>query len=672
MYLTSEDSVYHIPTYTEAQQKIKYDIQCTLLQKIQVIFLHTLKFNRRLNMIYNVPYFRRFRSYSYLYWSSTEDQIWYTMYLTSEDSGHIPTYTEAQQKIKYDIQCTLLQKIQVIFLLILKLNRRSNMIYNVPYFRRFRSYSYLTEAQQKIKYDIQCTWLEDSGHIPTYTEAQQKIKYEYDLTSEDSDHISTYTSEDSDIQCTWLKKIQVIFLLILKLNRRSNMIYNVPDFRRFRSYSYLYWSSTEDQIWYTMYLTSEDSGHIPTYTEAQQKIKYDIQCTLLQKIQVIFLLILKLNRRSNMIYNVPDFRRFRSYSYLYWSSTEDQIWYTLYLTSEDSGHISTYTEAQQNDIQCTWLQKIQVIFLLILKLNRRSNMIYNVPDFRRFRSYSYLYWSSTEDQIWYTMYLTSEDSGHIPTYTEVQQKIKYDIQCTLLQKIQVIFLLILKLNRRSNMNMYLTSEDSGHIPTYTEAQQKIKYDIQCTLLQKIQVIFLLILKLNRRSNMIYNVPDFRRFRSYSYLYWSSTEDQIWYTLYLTSEDSGHIPTYTEAQQKIKYDIQCTWLQKIQVIFLLILKLNRRSNMIYNVPDFRRFRSYSYLYWSSTEDQIWYTMYLTSEDSGHIPTYTEAILPPDKLNNKNELSYLCMNYILLLNPRFCLQSFKSAYEKLKQGDMLHSC
>ena len=531
MYLTSEDSG-HIPTYTEVQQKIKYDIQCTLLQKIQVIFLHTLKLNRRLNMIYNVPYFRRFRSYSYLYWSSTEDQIWYTMYLTSEDSGHIPTYTEAQQKIKYDIQCTLLQKIQVIFLLILKLNRRSNMIYNVPDFRRFRSYSYLywSSTEDQIWYTMYLT-SEDSGHIPTYTEAQQKIKY--------------------DIQCTWLQKIQVIFLLILKL-RRSHMIYHVPDFRRFRSYSYLYWSSTEDQIWYTMYLTSEDSGHIPTYTEAQQKIKYDIQCTLLQKIQVIFLLILKLNRRSNMIYNVPDFRRFRSYSYLYWSSTEDQIWYTLYLTSEDSGHI-----------------------LLILKLNRRSNMIYNVPDFRRFRSYSYLYWSSTEDQIWYTM--------------------------------------------------YLTSEDSGHIPTYTEAQQKIKYDIQCTWLQKIQVIFLLTLKFNRRSNMIYNVPDFRRFRSYSYLYWSSTEDQIWYTMYLTSEDSDHISTYTEAQQKIKYDIQCTLLQKIQVIFLHTLKFNRRlidiqctllqkiqvifllilklniSNMIYNVPDFRRFRSYSYLHWSSTED-----------------------------------------------------------------------
>ena len=260
-----------------------------------------------------------------------------------------------------------------------------------------------------------------------------------------------------------------------------------------------------------MYLTSEDSGHIPTYTEAQQKIKYDIQCTL---------------------------------------------------TSEDSGHIPTYTEAQQKikyDIQCTLLQKIQVIFLHTLKFNRRSNMIYNVPYFRRFRSYSYIHWSSTEDQIWYTMYLTSEDSGHIPTYTEVQQK--------------------------------------------------IKYDIQCTLLQKIQVIFLHILKLNRRSNMIYNVPYFRRFRSYSYLYWSSTEDQIWYTMYLTSEDSGHIPTYTEAQQKIKYDIQCTLLQKIQVIFLHTLKFNRRLNMIYNVPYFRRFRSYSYLYWSSTEDQIWYTMYL---------------------------------------------------------------
>ena len=194
--------------------------------------------------------------------------------------------------------------------------------------------------------------------------------------------------------------------LNIKLNRRLHMIYNVPDFRRFRSYSYLYWSSTEDQIWYTMYLTSEDSGHIPTYTEAQQKIKYDIQCTLLQKIQVIFLLILKLNRRLNMIYNVPYFRRFKSYSYLYWSSTEDQIWYTMYLTSEDSGHIPTYTEAQQKikyDIQCTLLQKIQVIFLLILKLNRRLNMIY-MYDFRRFRSYSYIHWTS-EDQIWYTRYL---------------------------------------------------------------------------------------------------------------------------------------------------------------------------------------------------------------------------------------------------------------------------
>jgi hypothetical protein len=50
------------------------------------------------------------------------------------------------------------------------------------------------------------------------------------------------------------------------------------------------------------------------------------------------------------------------------------------------------------------------------------------------------------------------------------------------------------------------------------------------------------------------------------------------------------------------------------------------------------------------------MYLTSEDSDHIPTYTEAILPPDKLNNKNGLSYLCMNYILLLNPRFVSSVF----------------